>query len=224
MICWTSVQIQAAPDHRISNSVVQILGRDQGGRLYFGSGVVISNAQVATNCHVVRSGGNLEVHRGYRTYPVTGERVDMEGDLCLLEVPGLDIRSARIGSTASLKRGDSLHFYGFPRALGLSYTDGRLIRISQRSGVPLMETSVFFTLGGSGGGLFDGKGRLVGFATFISKGHSGGYFAVGVDRLSRVRNKPLKPIEMLQGPVFWEQSVSDAKGPNANASPRAGHR
>lgn len=200
------------PDHRMSNSVVQIQGAESGGRLYFGSGVIVAPKVVATNCHVVRTGGRLGIFRGYRSYHVEGVRADVRSDLCLLDVPSLDLRPARLAGMGSLKKGDALFFYGFPRALGLSYTDGKVLRTRYQDGLPLIETSAFFTLGGSGGGLFDRRGRLVGLATYIDRGHGGGYYAIGTDLVADVMKRPSLPIAPLAGLAFWETSAAPAKG------------
>lgn len=207
-----SVSHAAQPDHRVSNSVVQIQGAEAGGRLYFGSGVIVAPEIVATNCHVVRTGGRLGIFRGYRSYRVEGVRADVKGDLCLLDVPLLDLHPAKLAGIGSLKKGDALYFYGFPRALGLSYTDGKVLRTRHLEGLPLIETSAFFTLGGSGGGLFDRRGRLVGLATYIDRGHGGGYYAIGSDLIKDVMKKPSRPVAPLTGSAFWETAVSKGKG------------
>ncbi|MEN9680495.1 MAG: hypothetical protein RLZZ627_388 [Pseudomonadota bacterium] len=200
------------PDHRMSNSVVQIQGAESGGRLYFGSGVIVAPKIVATNCHVVRTGGRIGIFRGYRSYRVEGVRADVRSDLCLLDVPALDLHPARLASIGSLKKGDALYFYGFPRALGLSYTDGKVLRTRHQDGLPLIETSAFFTLGGSGGGLFDRRGRLVGLATYIDRGHGGGYYAIGSDLIAQVMKRPRLPIAPLTGSAFWETASVPAQG------------
>lgn len=202
----------AGPDHRVSNSVVQIQGAEAGGRLYFGSGVIVAPHIVATNCHVVRTGGRLGIFRGYRSYRVEGVRADVRSDLCLLDVPALDLHPARLTGIGTLKKGDPLYFYGFPRALGLSYTDGKVLRTRRLGELPLIETSAFFTLGGSGGGLFDRRGRLVGLATYIDRGHGGGYYAIGSDLVKEVMKRPSQPIAPLAGSAFWETTASQAKG------------
>ncbi|MEY2696243.1 MAG: hypothetical protein RL333_381 [Pseudomonadota bacterium] len=201
----------AKPDHRVSNSVVQIQGAEPGGRLYFGSGVIVAPKTVATNCHVVRTGGRLGIFRGYRSYRVEGVRADVTRDLCLLDVPTLDLHPAKLAGLSSLKKGDALYFYGFPRALGLSYTDGKVLRTRRQDGLPLIETSAFFTLGGSGGGLFDRHGRLVGLATYIDRGHGGGYYAIGSDLIQEDLKLPSRPIAPLSGSAFWETKVSPDK-------------
>lgn len=204
MIWGKTALCASGPDHRVSNSVVQIRGVTPEKRSYFGSGVVVAPKVVATNCHVIRQGGTIGIFRGYRSYEVSGIRADETGDLCLLEIPELDFKPAHLAGNKSLRRGARLSYYGFPRALGMTYSSGLLLGTRKVDGVPLIETSAFFTLGGSGGGLFDEKGRLVGLATFITPGHGGGYFAVGIDQLTSVMKRPIMPVRPLTGKAFWE--------------------
>jgi S1-C subfamily serine protease len=200
-------------DHRVSNSVVQIRGVTPDLKTYFGSGVVVAPQTIATNCHVVRPGGTLGIYRGYRSYGVQSLRVDMARDLCLLDVPDLDFHPARLGPFRGLKPGEPLAYYGFPRALSLAYAQGEVLRLSKVSGVPLIETSAFFTLGGSGGGLFDSKGRLMGLATYISRGHGGGYFAISSDLIAEVMKRPKVPVAPIEGTAFWERVPSPPTSP-----------
>ena len=193
-----------APDMKVASHVVQIRGIAPDGRYYFGSGVAVAKDHVATNCHVVRSGGRVAVFRGGEAYSVSRQQVDVVHDICVLEVPGLPVKAATLQSLQHLKVGQALAFYGYPRALGLSFSEGQIRRLRAIAGVQLIETSAFFTLGGSGGGLFDRRGRLVGLATFLAPGHAGGYFAVPVDWVMRALKASYQAIEPLEGLSFWE--------------------
>lgn len=194
----------ATINHAVSASVVQIRGVDIQGRMYFGSGVVTGPGTVVTNCHVVRGGGKIAVFRGAERYAVRRERIDVQRDLCLLDVPGMQVPRAQLGHISSLKSGQPLYFYGYPRALGMSFSEGAVKALHPYRGSRIIETSAFFTLGGSGGGLFDRKGKLVGLATFLAPGHSGGYYAIPSEWIASVKARPLVEVAPLQGLSFWE--------------------
>ena len=194
-------------NHAVANSVVQIRGLDPQGRMYFGSGVVTEPGTVVTNCHVVRGGGRIVVSRGAETFSVTGERADTHRDLCLLEAPGIADPKARLGAISRLKPGQPLYFYGYPRALGMMFTEGAVKALHPYKGSRIIETSAFFTLGGSGGGLFDRHGKLVGLATFLTQGHSGGYYAIPSDWIREVQAQPAVKIAPLSGLSFWEDAL-----------------
>ena len=202
---WLAPAVRAEPDHSVAQSVVQIRGVDPQGRMYFGSGVVIGTGTVVTNCHVVRGGGRVGVFRGGEGYAVNGERVDVHRDLCILDVPGLGGPQAGLARLSQLKTGQPLAFYGYPRALGMSFSEGTLRQLHPFGGSRVLETSAFFTLGGSGGGLFDRRGRLVGLATFLAPGHSGRYYAIPADWIAMVKKHAPTAIMPLQGRSFWEE-------------------
>ena len=201
------VAVSETVDYSVARSVAQIRGLDAQGRLYFGSGVVIGKAMVATNCHVVRAGGRIGVFRGAENYRVIRVRADTYKDLCVLDTPGLDAPQVRMGRSSALKTGKSLYFYGYPRALGMTMSAGEVKRLHPFGGSRIIETSAFFTLGGSGGGLFDSQGRLAGLATFLAPGHQGAYYAIPADWIAAVKARPAEPVQTLTGLSFWEEPV-----------------
>lgn len=210
LLLWgglSSLPVRAEPDHAVSRVVVQVRGVDALGKMYYGSGVVAGPDTVATNCHVVRGGGRIAVFQGYRSFRVESERDDTLRDLCLLNVPGLVSPVARIGQAAGLKAGHPLSFYGYPRGLGMAYSAGAVKSLHPFGGSRIIETSAFFTLGGSGGGLFDRFGKLVGLATFLAPGHAGAYYAIPADWIPAVRARETHAITPLQGHSFWEETA-----------------
>ena len=197
----------AQADHTAARSVVQIRGVDPQGKMFYGSGVVTGPGSVVTNCHVVRNGGKIAVFRGFEAFAVTGERADTLRDLCVLDTPGIGAPKASIGKASALKSGQTLSFYGYPRALGMSYSAGTVKSLHPFGGSRIIETSAFFTLGGSGGGLFDQRGKLVGLATFLAPGHAGAYFAIPADWIESVRQRKADGVAPLHGLSFWEEAA-----------------
>jgi len=194
------------PDHAVAQSVVKLRGLDASGRIFYGSGVAVGVDAVATNCHVTRNAAHVAILRGAQGFPVRGQRADVRRDVCLLDVPGLHIASARLGHADRLKPGQPLNFYGYPRALGLSFSRGDIKALHRFDDSRIIETNAFFTLGGSGGGLFDDAGRLVGLATFLAPGHAGAYYAIPADWIGRVKKTRLfSPLQPVPGLSFWEQ-------------------
>ena len=175
MALWLIPSARAEDHHAAARSVVQIRGVDPQGKRFYGSGVITGPGKVVTNCHVVRGGGKIAVFHGFEAFAVSGERADVLRDLCVLDTPGIAGPQARIGKTSSLRPGQPLAYYGYPRALGMSYSAGSVTTLHPFGGSRVIETSAFFTLGGSGGGLFDQRGKLVGLATFLAPGHGGAF-------------------------------------------------
>ena len=108
----------------LNQQVLRVNVKHNNGQAGLGSAVVIGQDQVVTNCHVVRGGGKIAIFRGPESYVVQRERIDVQRDLCLLEAPGMQAAKARLGQISSLKSGQPLYFYGYPRALGMSFSEG----------------------------------------------------------------------------------------------------
>jgi S1-C subfamily serine protease len=197
---------QAEPDHTVSLSVVQIRAYAPTGRMFLGSGVVVGADRVATNCHVTRDAERILVSKGALNYPATSQRANTRHDLCLLAVPGIAVPAAKLGEAGGLSVGQPLHFYGYPRGIGIAFAEARVRALHPFEGGRVIETTADFTFGGSGGGLFDEQGRLVGLATFLSAAQSQGY-AIPVDWIATLERGQANNIGPLQGVAFWEDKA-----------------
>jgi S1-C subfamily serine protease len=197
----------AEADHAVSLSVVQVRGFQEANRVFYGSGVVVGRDRVATNCHVTRGALRVIVNKGGIGFPAASQQADTRRDLCLLAVPGIPFPTASLGSSARLSVGQPLYFYGYPRALGISFAQAQVQALHRYAGSRVIETSADFTFGGSGGGLFDDRGRLVGLATFLSAGQSRGY-AIPADWIAALGSRKARRIEPLRGPAFWEDAAA----------------
>lgn len=195
----------------LSISVVQVRVADAAGKSYFGSGVVVAENEVVTNCHVTRHATRLEVAKGALVFPVFGQRADMDNDLCLLRTTPMPLRVVALRDSASVKPGERSFFYGYPGGIEAFFAPGRISTRHPHGGSAIFETSSGFTLGGSGGGLFDEQGRLIGITTFLNAGHRGGYFAMPADRVGALRSLPERDIGPLTGLALWEKP--DAEQP-----------
>lgn len=61
----------------------------QGKAKSMGSGVVLPDGDVVTNCHVVKGANRLKVRIGSKEHPATLRYSDWDRDLCSLSVAGL---------------------------------------------------------------------------------------------------------------------------------------
>ena len=202
--------LRAEVDHRVSLSVVQVRASAGPGKLLFGSGVVVGPNRVVTNCHVVRTAHKVAVSKGPNLFPAVSEQADTRHDLCLLATPGIPFPVAGLGGTENLSVGQTLYFYGYPRAIGISFSEGKVAALHALDGGRVIETTANFTLGGSGGGLFDGQGKLVGLATFLNPGHVGNYYAVPAEWIEGLETRQSRGIEPLPGVSFWEDAMLPA--------------
>ncbi len=188
---------------KVAPSIVVVLALDRNGRVVSqGSGVVVAEEQVVTNCHVVekaariavRFASSAEVPKSLRATGLLAVK-DREFDLCFLfvdELSGLAASSvARLGSAKALSVGQEVYAVGAPAGLELSLSRGivsQLRGVSARRGAPLVQTDAAVSPGSSGGGLFNGNGELVGITTFKWRGENLN-FALPAEWVTQLRSR-----------------------------------
>ena len=74
---------QAALMHAY-NSVVMIRGYQENGSLGYGSGVIVGENEIVTNCHVLRGTKKPLVSQGDTTYSIISVKSNPWHDLCLV--------------------------------------------------------------------------------------------------------------------------------------------
>ena len=111
---------------------------------------------------------------------------DGDKDICILDAKGITGKPAQLGKAANLKVGDPVYAVGAPQGLELSLSDGIVSQL--RGGPPpLIQTTAAISPGSSGGGLFDGEGRLVGLTTLYMEGGQSLNFAMPVEWIGEVK-------------------------------------
>ena len=171
----------------VARSVVVVLALDSSGETQAqGSGVVVGQNEVATNCHVIDEAKSVVVRQaadsgGGETYRMDARVLarDDERDLCLLfvgelsEPPAAPV--AAMGAAKDLTVGEEMFAVGAPEGWELSLSRGvvsQLRGIHGKRVAPLVQTDAAISPGSSGGGLFNEEGELVGITTFKWKGES----------------------------------------------------
>jgi len=186
-------------------SVVMVRGYTDTGALAYGSGVIVGENEVITNCHVLRNTKQPWVSQGDTTYPITEVRADRWQDLCLLTVFNLNRTPVPIGSSMELIKGQELvgigHSHGAPVPLT---TGGFVVSTYDLNGGRIILSTAKFRLGASGSGLFDMQGRLVGINTFKTTGY-GSYFSMPAEWIHRIRTLPAEKEFPIQGKALWEE-------------------
>jgi hypothetical protein len=190
---------------RVFFSVVLVRGYDTSGNLAYGTGVVVAQNKVITNCHVLRSTPRAWISQGEEVYNFKSVRADTRHDLCLLEFESLPLKPVPVGNTVDLHNGDEVFAMGHsngvlaPQSSGgqvasiYPYEDGNVVRSSAR-----------FSLGASGSPLFDSQGRLIGINTFKTPGRVAYFYAVPVEWLREVEKLPAQTALPVAGQAFWE--------------------
>ena len=195
---------------QLKTGVVTVLAYEANGNESLGSGVVVSENEVATNFHVVKkalNGGRVIVkqpvmqdgqppHAEMEAEIIDGDQRDM----CLLYVPLLSVSPAptpvKMGTTKDLFVGGDVYALGTPQDLVLSLTRGIISQLRDeddnphRSGnkeAPVIQTDASISGGSSGGGLFDSEGRLLGITASSQPGGEGLHFAHPVEWIKNLR-------------------------------------
>ena len=177
----------------VARSVVVVLALDSNGETSSqGSGVVVGNSQVATNCHVIEDAVKIGVRQALESDIGQSYRMDAailarddERDLCLLFVGELSEPPAapivKMGAAKALSIGEEIFAIGAPKGLDLSLSRGivsQLRKLGDRQTAPFVQTDAAISPGSSGGGLFNDEGLLVGITTFKRVGGENLNFAI----------------------------------------------
>jgi serine protease DegQ len=164
------------------------------------SGVIVSSkGYVVTNHHVVAGAAKVRVVLSDgREFDARIVGKDSYTDLAVLRIPGRNLKPAQLGDSHAVHAGDPVVAIGNPLGFENSVSVGVVsanrsgpIRIDGRTLGDLIQTDAAINQGNSGGGLFDGSGRLVGVnsAIMVPRGGSGSIgigFAIPAHRVKPV--------------------------------------
>ena len=192
-------------------SVVMVRGYNTNGGLAYGSGVVVANNKVITNCHVLRATKQPWISRGEDSYAVTTVQADRWHDLCLVTTDQMPFKPAVIGKSTDLKRGQEIVSIGNSNGVPAPLTSSGFIKgiydaDSDKASGKIIRTSAKFAMGASGSGLFDLDGRLIGINTFKTAGKSSAFFfSLPIEWLSILEKQPIETALPIEGKALWEE-------------------
>lgn len=185
-----------------STVVVRNVGAN-GKPQSMGSGVVLADGEVVTNCHVVKGASQLRVRIKDKEYPATLRYSDWDRDVCSVSVAGLNAPAVMVGSTRSLKVGAKVYAIGAPKGLELTLSDGIVSSLREVEGGRYIQTTAAISPGSSGGGLFDENGTLVGLTTFYYAEGQNLNFAVPVEWVKELSKRSSKAAASTQPVTQW---------------------
>lgn len=165
---------------------------DKGEIAGFGSGVVLPDGNVVTNCHVIKDASQLKIRSSKNKFPVALQYSDLDRDVCLLSIVGLNAPAVMVGSTKMLKVGAKVFAIGAPKGLELTLSDGIVSSLREVEGGHYIQITAAISPGSSGGGLFDENGTLVGLTTFFITEGQNLNFAVPVEWVTELVMRNLK--------------------------------
>ena len=140
-----------------------------------GSGVVVSSdGYILTNNHVIEGASEIQVDFPDGSTSLTAMVVgtDPETDLAVIKVDATGLKAINIGSSDSVRVGDTVLAIGNPFGIGQTVSMG-IISAKGRSGfssspyIDFLQTDAAINPGNSGGALVDAQGRLLGINSLI---------------------------------------------------------
>ncbi len=193
-------------------SVVMVRGYNASGGLSYGSGVVVSENKVMTNCHIFRSTKQPWVSRGEDTYTIASVQADRWHDLCLLTMSGLPFKPIPLGKGNDLKRGQEVLAIGHSNGVPSPLTSAGVIKATYEfEGGRIIRSSAQFRMGASGSGIFDLEGNLLGINTFKTPGKPAYFYSLPIEWLANLEKLPVETEFPIVGKAFWE--ADDDKKP-----------
>lgn len=146
-----------------------------------------SSTWLATNEHVIRGSRTVSLRQGVARYEgdVRFESEDL--DLALIEVATGAIARAELLPYARVEVGQRVFAIGSPLGLENSISEGIVSGKRYLSRIPTIQTTAPVSPGNSGGGLFDGQGRLLGITTFRLREGQNLNFALSADLVMDVK-------------------------------------
>ena len=161
----------------LSESMAQVFVTFKGGVTGSGSGIVIKKNHVATNCHIFADSDGVNVVKFFKTYTPISVYADWENDLCILKFDNLPLPSVNLRPSKDLSYEEKVFSLTFPNDNPMplpSYGKIKALYPFQKSNI--IRSSAGFTVGSSGGALFDLDYNLVGITTFKSPGRRENYY------------------------------------------------
>ncbi|RPJ16464.1 MAG: serine protease [Desulfobacteraceae bacterium] len=169
------------------DAIVVVKTFDGKGRFKIqGSGVIISSGKIATSCRILEGGVSYNVYKGKQVVPATIYAEDRDREICILNAKGVTGKPAQFGKTSAIRIGTPLYAVGAPDGLTPSLSDGIVAKL--RGGhPPFIQTTAAVYSGSTGGGLFDGEGRLVGLTTLYTESGQNFSFAIPVEWIGETK-------------------------------------
>ena len=188
---------------QLAASVMQIQAMVDGNAS-IASAVGFTSQLAVTNCHVVGASLDARLMRGPLSTPATLKVRDSAHDICLLGVEASPAFVPNIGRAEALNPGDKVYAVGFGMGR-LTTSVGKVEALYRYEGSVVVRISAAFSMGASGGGLFDSNRRLVGILTFYRHGHEAhAYYALPIEWATQLATSTETGLTSAYATPFWE--------------------
>jgi serine protease Do len=189
----------------LNPSIVKVHTANKEGNHGVGSGVVVAKDHVVTNCHVIADAKGIHVTKYGVSYPPYALLADWKHDLCILKFEYLKLKSVNLGSNDKLQYETEVFGKNYGGNTVKPHTAvGAVKGIFDLNGYKIIQSSAWFSMGASGGGLFNGKGELIGITTFKTPG-LGSFYSVPVEVIKKLLadNNDISITTAAESP-FWD--------------------
>lgn len=208
LACWATAQAEPSDElvSRLRNSMVKVHVDAQSGGRGMGSGVVVSENHVATNCHILANARGVSVTKMGQNHIPVALKADWKHDLCILRFDGLGLVPVVLGDSESLSYEQPVFSIGFPGGSPRPLmTMGKIKALYPLDDSRIIRASASFRLGASGSAMLDNNGRLIGLNTFKSPGRKSYFYSVPVSWIKQLLARDDEVTMLIQDALpFWD--------------------
>lgn len=191
--------------YNLKGTIVKVHTVTKTGRQGSGSGVVVAENLVATNCHVLADSAGSNVTAMGETYIPVGVRADWKHDVCILRFQFLPLKPAAFTENDHLIYETSTFSVGFPGGAAKPLTTvGKIKALYAMDDSYVIRTSASFQIGASGSPLFNDQGKLIGLNTVKSPGANAYYYNVPVKWIKVAMALPETESVIQTDTAFWD--------------------
>ena len=195
--------------YNLKASIVKVRSVNQAGGKSLGTGVVVAENQIATNCHVIADSVGIDIHAMGDGYQPDALQADWKHDICILNFQFLPLRPAKLGNSENLNYEDAIFSIGFPGGVPKPLTTfGSIKALYPLDNSQVIRTSNSFQLGASGSPVFNENGEVIALSTFKSPGRSNAFFYnLPVNWVKEAMKLPIGDLNQVHQHAFWEADL-----------------
>ena len=159
-----------------------------GAATPIGMATGVDTGTMVTTCHAIPAGGKLVVRVGKEQHPADLTITDEALDLCRLALPGFTTPPVGVAAEDP-KAGDKVYTLGLDAKGGLAVSEGTVKAVRKARAGNLLEISTPVAASGSGAGVFDAYGKLVGIATAPHDQGANLHIAIPATAIAQMRSR-----------------------------------
>jgi len=205
---------------KVSKSLVLVVAQGKNGEVIAqGSGFIYKENVIATTLHIFKraSQGYIKVLETGVTHKVDKiVAIDIEHDLCLIQVPGISEPLLRIASSSDIAVGDEIYIGGNPKGLEGSFSKGIISGIRLEQGVIQIDAAI--SSGSSGGPVVNNRAEVIGVAALTLPSGQNLNFAIPISYLTILTTNWDVPVIVAGALSLTDKEEKKLKGPVKNVT------